>query len=178
MEKYYILSLNNNIFAECIDGKKINSSFNNIMEEEREDLVLPNHGSGLIIGVEHDGVMRDFFTDMVIDYLPRDERLVLEDNYLEIHSANISYYEKKEIPSKSILVAILREYKGLNLSRYVMFMNAIRERNMSLYGKVLDSDKLICSIDEVNSADEFVEVFKKRIKNTKVKNYVTSKYIK
>lgn len=178
MEKYYILSLNNNIYAECIDGKKINSSFDNIMDEERNDVVLPNHGSGLIIGVERDGVMRDFFTDMIIDYIPRDERLVLEDNYLEIHSANISYYEKKEIPSKSILVAILREYKGINLSRYMMYMNSIKERNMSLYGKVLDSDRLICNIDEVNSAEEFVEVFKKRIKNTKVISHTTNKYIK
>ena len=99
MEKYYILSLNNNIYAECIDGKKINSSFNNIMDEERDDLVLPNHGTGFIIGVEQDGIMRDFFTDMVIDYIPRDERLVGEDNYLEVHAASVIMIRKKYLVS-------------------------------------------------------------------------------
>lgn len=178
MEKYYILSLNNNIYAECIDGKKINSSFNNIMDEERNDLVLPNHGTGFIIGVEQDGIMRDFFTDMVIDYIPRDERLVGEDNYLEVHAASVSYYDKKEIPSKSLLVAILRGYKGINLSRYIMFMNNIKERNISLYGKVLLQDELVCQEDDINSASEFIEVFKKRIKNAKVNSHVTDKYIK
>ena len=58
-------------------------------------------------------------------------------------------------------------------------MNNIKERNISLYGKVLLQDELVCQEDDINSASEFIEVFKKRIKNAKVNDveWVSNDYV-
>lgn len=169
MTKYYILSLNNNTYAEFNDGVKINSSFDSIFDDNDKisKINFPSYGNGLIIGEENDGVMKDIITLEEIEYIPRDEEKVNKENYLEIKNAQISYYDKKEIP-ESFVSIILSRYNAKNVLRYMECMYGIRDRNMELYGKKLNLDEEIVDMNEVNSPKKYINDFKRKIK---VRNY-------
>lgn len=171
MEKYYILSLNNNIYSEVENGKRINSSFDIFTkEDENSSIKMPGMGQGIILGEERDGVMYSLMPDdgIVINYVPRNEEIVDENNYQEVAYPGLSYYEKKFIPT-SLAVLILSRYTKKNYLKYVNCILDLYNRNVLKYGNIVPDDEKICDIDKFKDSCEYMSEFKKRTKNIRIK---------
>ena len=71
MDSYYILSLNNNIYAVSRNGVKLDYSLSTVFDDNDTDsnFYINSYGGCMIIGKEIEGKMYDFFTDEEIRYI-------------------------------------------------------------------------------------------------------------
>ena len=107
MDSYYILSLNNNIYAVSRNGVKLDYSLSTVFDDNDTDsnFYINSYGGCMIIGKEIEGKMYDFFTDEEIRYIK-----VGSDKDVPY----LSYYEKRKIP-KSLVVLMLERYRKINI---------------------------------------------------------------
>ncbi len=152
MDSYYILSLNNNIYAVSRNGVKLDYSLSTVFDDNDTDsnFYINSYGGCMIIGKEIEGKMYDFFTDEEIRYIK-----VGSDKDVPY----LSYYEKRKIP-KSLVVLMLERYRKINILRYINAINEIKKRNMELYGLRINDDDKICLLDEFSNPDKYISEFK------------------
>lgn len=165
MRKFYVLSLNNNVCAYCHDENYDNSRIM-LGEEYENDMLFKRNGLPFssIIAEEINGKMTLLFTGDTVEYVPRDESLVGSDNYVEVESDVLSYYDAKEV-CPGIVFASLTQYEdGYAVERFIQGIEEIKTRNMSLHAKYMDMDKPLCLMDDVNSDLEYIDKFSKKTK--------------
>ena len=175
MEKYYILSLNNNVYSEVENGKRINSSFDIFTkEDENSSIKMPGMGQGIILGEERDGVMYSLMPDdgIVINYVPRNEEMVDENNYQEVENIIKEYKEKGK--------SSLEEYKKLVEEEEIM--KNINEKTFSfrknyfinLYKTVMLSDVMKSKYENLQNKIEKIkdDMYDKADKLSKIEKYL------
>lgn len=165
MRKFYVLKLNNNIKA-LFNGHEYNNSIINLGDGFEEEMFQRKNGLpfGSVLAEEIHGKMILLLTGDEVVYVPRNEEMALEDDYVEVKCDSLSYYEAKEV-CESIVCATLSLYKNAyEVERFIMGINDIKNRNFSLYGATINLDSPLCEVDEVKNTLEYVDKFSVRAK--------------